>query len=254
MEKVLDKNEANIENYKRNYQGDYEMSTIYSQQLRDRAYSHVVEKGFAKNWQDSQQFIMAIGELSESIEAERKGSYAEKYTYPLLPEQKEINSLVYPSLTKEEIEAGIIPVPKAVTTYMPYTQDEIDSRFRLIYSAFCHNTVESEVADTYIRLLTILGRKNITPNFSDIFKHNECKQIEILLKKDHSEKCLFVVDIISSAYKIASYGNDQGLAYAIGKALFFLENIFMYSDDLLWHITEKMKYNEMRPHLHGKRF
>ncbi len=227
---------------------------IYNQELKNKAYQNAIEKGFTKKWDDAQQFALTISEICESIEADRKGRHAEKYTYPLLPAEKMITTVITESLTKEQLEAGAVAQTTETTSFVPYSEKEIVSRFKLIHEAYAKDTVEGEIADAYIRLLTIIGHKKLSISTTDQFLYRESADIKKLLTKCHCTKAMFVMDILCSCYKISDYGNNNGLEYAIGKALFYLEELFMPKSDLEWHIAEKMKYNSYREPMHGKKY
>ena len=99
------------------------------------------------------------------------------------------------------------------------------------------DSVEDELADTVIRLLDLAGLRGIDlSNLPD--------KTHIVTK----EFTFFIFNVIYGLYKTPLESTIYDTIYAI----------FAYCNtigvDLLWHIEMKMKYNECREYMHGKRY
>ena len=116
--------------------------------------------------------------------------------------------------------------------------------FKKVYEFCIKGSVEEELADAAIRLLDLAGLRDVR-----IFRRNP---IEDLLGASYSNieftECVFG---IVSNITMWSEHIDTCISST-------LERIFALAEsrniDLLWHINEKMKYNELRPNKHGKKY
>ena len=103
------------------------------------------------------------------------------------------------------------------------------------------DTVEDELADTVIRLLDLAGSQKVNMNGRIIFTYVVSK------KKTFTENCFAIIkDIVNYKYTL-----EEQLNYAIRQVF---ELASFYDIDLLWHIETKMRYNEHRPKMHGKKY
>ena len=120
------------------------------------------------------------------------------------------------------------------------------------FNAYIKDTVEDEIADIVIRLLDFAGLKKYAPfiissdlNFSNhvLQEFENCKLPGVLF------------NLIGSLYD-ASDANI--LEECIGLVIVVLSDCFKTmtgSDkDLWWFVERKMKYNELRPKLNGKKY
>lgn len=179
--------------------------------LRYRAYKTACEHGFHEEELSDKHFLMlVITELSESVEADRKGRLGDIEYYKLL--------------SKEHIKSN--------PEYLK----------KLSFNRYVKDSVGDELADAAIRLLDLAGLRDVR-----IFRRNT---IEDLLCASYSNieftECIFG---IVSNITMWSEHIDTCISST-------LERIFALAEsrgiDLLWHINEKMKYNELRPNKHGK--
>jgi NTP pyrophosphatase (non-canonical NTP hydrolase) len=115
------------------------------------------------------------------------------------------------------------------------------------YETYIKGSVEEELADTCIRLLDFAGLKNVDLSELELpLKFNK-EYAERRSRLTFTEWCL---DCISS---IVFYNRANAPAEYLIKAL--LAEMFCKTHnkfDLLWHMEEKMKYNETRPFMHDK--
>lgn len=103
------------------------------------------------------------------------------------------------------------------------------------------DTIEDELADTVIRLLDLAGVRKI--DLSNRF----------ILQNIVSKKRSFVENVykISKELIYYKYTLEEQINYTI-RQIFELAEIM--DIDLLWHIEQKMKYNELRESMHGKKY
>lgn len=110
------------------------------------------------------------------------------------------------------------------------------------------DTFADELADIYIRLCDTAGvlgiefeQEVIDADVSSVFA-------SLSKKKRLTEKMFAIITILT---------DDEDLEdlEKIGTGLFFVEWLARdYDIDLAWHVEQKMKYNETRPKLHGKKY
>jgi len=113
--------------------------------------------------------------------------------------------------------------------------------FWRFFILFIKDSVEDELADTAIRLFDFAGLNKIDLSDRIIFSYVVSK------KKSFIENCFDIVrDIVN--YK---YTNEELVNYSIRQVF---ELASFYDIDLLWHINQKMKYNELRPYKNGKKY
>ena len=116
--------------------------------------------------------------------------------------------------------------------------------YKQVYEYCIKGSVEEELADAAIRLLDLAGLRDI-----------EVQRIETmeaayvsLFKSMPFTKCIY--DIVLNITK-----HERTIHSCINISL---ASIFALAEsrdiDLLWHINEKMKYNELREKLHGKKY
>lgn len=170
----------------------------------------------AHGWYDEEHcrehfFMMVITELSEAIEADRKGEYANIDRF------------------NDWMERPIV--------LAQYTEDD---RFKDSFKCFIKDTVEDELADTCIRLFTIAGStgedlKEVDEKYVDYIANNLSKM------KDFTQQ---IYHIIYDDLAFIAYGVHKSLMSIF--ALCQARNI-----DIEWFIEQKMKYNELRPYKHG---
>lgn len=110
------------------------------------------------------------------------------------------------------------------------------------FEHFIKDSVQDELADAVIRLLDFAGLRGFDIDIDDISVSMACESCEgetftesiyviSQLCCDHVEE-LLVKDIICNVLGLAKH----------------------LDIDLLWHIEQKMKYNQLRPAMHGKKY
>ena len=186
------------------------MENINWNELIDRAYQNAVNHGWHEEPYSVEHYLMlVITELSESVNADRSGLYADRLEF-----EKSTNK--------------------------PAISDEY---WKYCFEDYIKDTVEDELADAAIRFLDFAGVHDYQID-RKLFKEEAYAESSKELEKCSFTKIIFCV--------IMSF-ND--VRTNISSILYFLFAIaWHYKIDLLWHIEQKMKYNEMRPYKHGKKY
>lgn len=182
-------------------------------ELRDRAYKTACEHGFhEEELSDMHLLMLAITELSEAVEADRKGRQGEVVHYK--------------NLSQESVER---------TGNSEYFN-------KVLFSRCIKDSVGDELADAAIRLLDLAGLRNIEVHQMQIMEESH----EWLFTTMPFTECIYVIVL-----NIIKYGHD--LLSCINTTLASIFALAKSRDiDLIWHINEKMKYNELRPNKHEK--
>lgn len=186
-------------------------------ELRDKAYQSAMEHGFydKKTYSDEHYIMQIICEVAEMVEADRKGEFA-------------------------NVEA------------FKNSDTDNDEDFKDEFNLFIKDSLEDEMADIAINVLSYSGLKGYE---IDLYIHNILDYFMQLggFMKLNCSICEFALRITKKLAEIESDTKhvDNKLASIIA-ALYTVaqEN----NIDLLWHIEQKMKYNETRPRLNGKAY
>ena len=124
--------------------------------------------------------------------------------------------------------------------------------FKESFEAHIKDTVEDEIADIVIRLLDFAGMKGCTLLISGF-----CFPSSIVVIREFAGNGLpgTLIQLIGSLYFSL---NKNRVNRAIGDVIEILSNCFEKmtdSDhDLWWFVKQKMRYNEQRPMLNGKKY
>lgn len=183
-------------------------------ELRDKAYQCAVVHGWhEENLSDEHFLCLVVSELMEAVEADRIGKYANRNNFEYYMKQRKRD----------------------------------DEEFMYVFKCDIKDTVEDELADACIRLLDLAGLRKI--NLSDI-------SFPIYNSDDHknSRKFLTFTEWVYDVTRVISGFNKNN--YPIGYLFVgILQEICCKAEligfDILWHIDQKMKYNELRTYKHG---
>lgn len=179
-------------------------------ELRDKAYKCACEHGFHDCEYSSKHYLMlAITELSEAVEADRKGKRV------LMGEFNRMDKLS-------------------------------DFGFRAIFERCIKDTVEDELADTVIRLLDFAALFNIEVTIPD----KNIRVRENLFMREAFAMVIFDITAILIIYT-DRYSPEKAICDTIAALFGFAKCLHI---DLIWHIKQKMKYNELRAPMHGKKY
>ena len=198
------------------------MGNINWNELRDRVYKNALNHGFHEKPHEEEHYLMlVITELSEAVNADRKDRRADIDAY--LKDMERVNEVS--KIYRDDTDIYRMTRPEQI--FIRHIKD----------------TVEDELADATIRLLDFAGAFDYSID-ETYFKEEAYAD---------SSECLKGHSFIKIIYTVVKSLMDDEIN--ISFVLFVLLSIaWHYKIDLLWHIEQKMKYNEMRPYKHGKKY
>lgn len=192
------------------------MNTEELNALKDRAYKTAVEHGFHEEEKSNAYWLgLVMSEAGEAINADRKGRHAGTYLFTV------------------DMKMGI--------------------PFKINFENHIKDSVEDEIADIVIRLLDFAGMKGYTLSISGL-----CILPSIVVIREF-EKNGLPGTLIQLIGPLDSSLNQHNTEKTIGIIIGVLNDCFDEmtggSDcDLWWFVKKKMRYNELRPKLNGKRY
>mgnify|MGYP000189433661 CR=1 FL=1 len=198
------------------------MKNINLNELRDRAYKTACEHGFHdKDLSNEHCLCLVISELMEAVEADRKGRLGKN-----CKRRFEMGYNRYPALVKEEM------------------------RFKCTFEKHIKDSLPDELSDAVIRLLDLAGLRGISLELAngDI---DDC--IEDLAEACKDET--FTESIYSISTLPVRYDGIFDFPTAVNDMILSIFGLAKHLDiNLLWHIEQKMKYNELREKMHGMKY
>lgn len=193
------------------------MEHINLNELRNRAYKTACEHGFHdKELSNEHLLCLVISELMEAVEADRKGRCADRESFKSSYENEE-----------------------------PHDNDN----FKYCFEKYIKDTVPDELSDAVIRLLDLAGYRDIAiKKISQemIYEATESCSDETFTESIYAISTIPIRYKYEYGYKLGNQLNSMLLAiFGLAKHL---------GIDLLWHIEQKQRYNELRPQMHGKAY
>lgn len=188
------------------------MNTENLNELRDRAYQCAIKHGWHEQQYSDEHFLcLVISELMESVEADREGKRSRVAMF-------------------KEWQGNSIPL----------TEETKLRRFKEDFEEFIKGTVEEELSDACIRLLDLAGLRQLELIYTN--------SLAIMSKMSFTEYIYCLCSFITNPDKSNSKWLDNHISYSLGWIFSWCraKNI-----DIAWHIEQKMKYNELRPYMHG---
>lgn len=188
--------------------------------LRDAAFNCAKEHGF-HNVEHSNAYycMLIITELSEAIASDRKGIHAKSGIFT-----KALNSSV---------------------AWNGNDEKEKDKIFKVLFEREIKDTVEDELADVVIRCLDFAGERNLDINIDLL------DVPPIPVGEDDIPTFTDFMFATSAFFFNDSLTLRLTLVAIIGCMLGYAKQ---FDVDLIWHIKQKMHYNELRPMLNGKKY
>lgn len=182
-------------------------------ELRDKAYRIAYDHGFHdKELSNDHCLMLVITELSEAVEADRKGRLGNR-----CKSRFEMEYNRYPALVEEE------------------------KRFKCSFENNVKDSLPDKLADAAIRLLDLCGLRSIE-------LENDCLDDEVL---EEYSRIFIGKTFTESIFNITKNLIDGDISYSLIKIFGLSKHLDI---DLLWHIEQKQRYDELRPMLNGKRY
>ena len=183
--------------------------------LKEKAHKTAVEHGFYEEVKSDAFYLgLVMSEAGEAINADRKGMHANVVRF-------------------EEVMAMRCISP------------------RVAFEANIKDSVEDEIADIVIRLLDFAGLRGYDLKFIEDYTLSD--PVFPVLEREGLVSALFRLN-----YAIGYYYERCSLGTGINKLIFIYSECFgkmTGSDkDLWWFVDKKMRYNELRPKLNGKKY
>lgn len=195
-------------------------------ELRDKAYKTACEHGFHDQELSNNHFLcLVISELMEAVEADRKGRRANVDRY----NKKIANSRICQGLDSD--------IPK-------------ERGYEVAYNEIIKGSIEEELADAVIRLLDLAGLRGIDLDEDAFDEETISEYSATYCNKSFTESIFHIIKFITS-------NNEVFIRSCVVPEMLLLEifGLAKYlSIDLMWHIEQKMKYNELREKMHGKKY
>ena len=190
-------------------------------ELRDRAYKTACNHGFHDEELSNEHCLcLVISELMEAVEADRKGRLGKK-----CKSRFEMDYNRYPALVEEE------------------------KRFKCSFEKNVKDTLPDELADAAIRLLDLCGLRKI--DIED-FTEEMLYEAEENCNDETFTESVYAISTIPIRYE---YEYDYPLGGQLNSMLLAIFGLAKHLDiDLIWHINQKMRYNELRENKHGKKY
>lgn len=191
-------------------------------ELRDKAYQCAVVHGWhEENLSDEHFLCLVISELMEAVEADRKGRHADTKRF-----NQEMDYYIHE---------------------MKLYGENYDKAYRDTFEYYLKDSVEDELSDACIRLLDLAGLRNV--DLGEV-NSDELKCSEDFFDWTFTESIYSIVsDMTNQGYiEIHSFESHLRVSLMVVMSFCVKKNI-----DILWHIEQKIKYNELRPYKHGGR-
>ena len=184
--------------------------------LKDKAHTWAEEHGFYEEVKPDAFYLgLVMSEAGEAINADRKGMHADTKRF-------------------EEIEAA-----------------EKDFSFAENFKAHIKDSVEDEIADIVIRLLDFAGLRGFELEFEEDYYYSDI--VSSVLEREGLVSAFFQLN-----GALGIYYDRYNLETGINSLIFIYSECFgkmTGSDkDLWWFVEQKMRYNDLRPRLNGKKY
>ena len=189
------------------------------QELIKRAYSIAATHGFHEVDRSNAHFLMlVVSEIGEMVEADRKSRRA---------------------------------MYDAVEYCEKHADETSDVSWGRYFERDVKDTLEDELADVVIRIFDFLGTRHIEPLILE--KTSTSDDWANLWGKDSiNEQCYGLTKIITHIDEDTSADDISRLLGASLAWCFDFADFHKF--DLLWHVENKLMYNESRERLHGKKY
>lgn len=118
-----------------------------------------------------------------------------------------------------------------------------EKHFVQLFDLYVKDTFEDELADTFIRLLDLAGLNQVDlEEFKATDREIEIAEEALELFRHKTSQLYMVAEMLLRGTQCY---------HALNTLLGFAK---LNKIDLLWFVEQKMKYNELRPYKHGKKY
>ena len=187
--------------------------------LQKEIHANAVEKGFWKNNPSKEQMLMlVITEIAEVVEADRKKKYG------------------------RVDDSSIVDYKNQVCGNQDKAKELVYRTQIRAYTFHIKGTIEEELADVAIRLLDYMAGfdEKLSEDEFDNYANGE------VIKNPVCDQMFYLTGSL-----VGSFTGNSSISATLGALFPFAKSLDI---DLLWHIKEKMRYNESRPMLHNKKY
>ena len=191
------------------------MGNINLNDLRNIAYKTACEHGLHdKKLSDEHFFCLIISSLMKAVEADRKGKRADRESFKSSYENEEPHD---------------------------------DANFKYCFEKYIKDTLSDELSEAVICLLDLAGLRGITlESASNDINSEYMDDIACMYSQLSFTEAIYFIFI----KPIVDY---QYLPTIVNDMIFSIFALAKHLDiDLLWHIEQKQRYNELIPKLNGK--
>ena len=191
------------------------MNTEELNALKDRAYKTAVAHGFHEEEKPDAYWLgLVMSEAGEAINADRKGRHADAVLF---------------------------------------NDDLSKMSFKDSFEAHIKDSVEDEIADIVIRLLDFAGMKGYTLSISGL---SILPSIVVIIEFEKNGLPGTLIQLIGSLNSsLDQHSTEKTIGFIIGVLNDCFDEMTGGSDcDLWWFVKQKMRYNELRPKLNGKKY
>ena len=191
------------------------MSNINLNELRDRAYKTACEHGFHdKELSNEHFFCLIISRLGKAVEADRKGKRADRESFKSSYENEEPHD---------------------------------DANFKYCFEKYIKDTLPDELSNAVIRLFDLAGLRGISlESASNDINSEYMDDIACMYSQLSFTEAIYSIFTKPIVYY-------QCLSTIVNEMIFLIFALAKHLDiDLLWHIEQKMRYNELRPKFNGE--
>lgn len=193
------------------------MNNINLNELRNRAYKTACEHGFHDKELSNEHFLcLIISRLMKAVEADRKGKCADRESFKSSYENEEPHD---------------------------------DANFKYCFEKYIKDTLPDELSDAVIRLLDLCGLRKI--DIED-FTEEMLYEAEESCEDETFTESIYAISTIPIRY---AYEYDYPLEKQLNGMLLAIFGLANHLDiDLIWHIEQKQRYNELIPKLNEKKY
>lgn len=196
-------------------------------ELRDKTYKIACEHGFHDTELSNKHFFcLIISELMEAVEADRRGKRANVDWF-----EKKIS-------TSRICQGLDLDIPK-------------ERGYEVAYNETIKGSIEEELADAVIHLLDLAGLRGIS-------LEPAMKDINSDVIDDSADSCVsetFTETIYAISTLPVRYDGLFDFPTTVNDMIVSIFGLAKHLEiDLFWHIEQKMRYNELREKMHGKKY